>query len=164
MVAGGCTVRDRAGAMMTVCPDRARCPGCQVTHVVLDAALLPRRAYSAALTGQALVASTRGSGRRRIALDLDVPAGTVRGWIRGARRSAAGLRVIGIRAAACDQDAEPALLHGHRLSRRNRPVATVSSRHVPVGGALIAAVRNVIAQRRAASPAIGVTQPGVGRL
>jgi Domain of unknown function (DUF6431) len=103
------TVRDRAGAMMTVCPDRARCPGCQVTHVVLDAALLPRRAYSAALVGQALVASARGSGHRRIALDLDVPAGTVRGWIRGARRSAVELRVTGIRAAvAYDQDALPA--------------------------------------------------------
>ena len=103
------TVRDLAGAMMKVCPDRALCPGCQVTHVVLDAALLPRRAYSAALIGQALVASARGSGHRRIALDLDVPAGTVRGWIRGARRSAVELRVTGIRAAvAYDQDALPA--------------------------------------------------------
>ena len=29
----------------------------------------------------------------RIALDLDIPAGTVRGWIRAARRSAPGLHV-----------------------------------------------------------------------
>jgi len=84
-------------------------PACQVTHVVLDAALLPRRACAAGLTGHALAAAVRGSGHRRIALDLDAPAGTVRGWIRGARRSAAGLRVTGIRAAvACDQDAVPA--------------------------------------------------------
>jgi len=80
-----------------------------VTHVVLDAALLPRRAYAARLIGHALVAAVRGSGHRRIALDLDVPAGTVRGWIRGARRSAVELRVTGIRAAvAFDQDAVPA--------------------------------------------------------
>jgi hypothetical protein len=32
-----------------------------------------------------------------------------------------------------------------------------------VGGALIAAARNVIAQRRAASPATGDGQAGVGR-
>src|SRR5580693_2656342 len=45
--------------------------------------------------------------------------------------------------------AEHWLFHSHRLSRRCRPAATVSSRQVPVGGALIAAARNVIAQRRA---------------
>jgi hypothetical protein len=78
------TVRDLHGTSVTTRPDRALCPACQVTHVVLDAALLPRRAYAARLIGQALVAAVRGSGHRRIALDLDVPAGTVRGWIRGA--------------------------------------------------------------------------------
>jgi hypothetical protein len=103
------TVRDLGGALATIRPDRALCPGCKVTHVVLDARLLPRRAYAAGLIGQALVAAAPGSGHRRIALDLDIPAGTVRGWIRGARRSAAGLRVTGIRAAlAYDQDALPA--------------------------------------------------------
>lgn len=102
-------VRDLHGTSVTTRPDRALCPSCQVTHVVLDAALLPRRACAARLTGQALAAAARGSGHRRIALDLDVPAGTVRGWIRGARRSAVELRVTGIRAAvAYDQDAVPA--------------------------------------------------------
>jgi poly(3-hydroxybutyrate) depolymerase len=65
--------------------------------VVLDAGLLPRRAYAAGLIGQALVASALGHGHRRIAAGLAVPAGTVRGWIRGARRSAALLRITGIR-------------------------------------------------------------------
>ena len=51
----------------------------------------------AGLIGQALVAAAPGYGHRRIARDLAVPAGTVRGWIRGARRSAAQLRVTGIR-------------------------------------------------------------------
>ena len=77
--------------------------------MVLDAGLLPRRAYAAGLIGQALVAAALGSGHRRIACDLAVPAGTVRGWIRGARRSAAQLRVTAIRTVvAYDQDALPA--------------------------------------------------------
>jgi len=85
-------------ALLTVRPDRARCTGCGVSHVVLDAGLLPGRAYAAGLIGQALVASARGHGHRRIAAGLAVPAGTVRGWIRGARRSATQLRITGIRA------------------------------------------------------------------
>jgi hypothetical protein len=103
------TVRDLHGTLVTVRPDRALCPACRATHVILDAGLLPRRAYAGKLIGQALLAAARGSGHRRIALELDIPAGTVRGWIRGARRSAAGLRVTGIRAVvACDQDSLPA--------------------------------------------------------
>ena len=74
------TVRDLDGVLLTARPDRALCTGCGTTHVVLDAGLLPRRAYTAGLIGQA------------------VPAGTVRGWIRAARRSAVQLRVTGIRA------------------------------------------------------------------
>jgi len=91
-------VREPGGAVTAVRPDRARCTGCGVTHVVLDAGLLPRRAYTIGLIGQALVASALGHGHRPITGDLAVPAGTVRGWIRGARRSAVQLRVTGIRA------------------------------------------------------------------
>jgi hypothetical protein len=92
------TVRDLDGVLLTACPDRALCTGCGVTHVVLDAGLLPRRAYTAGLIGQALVASALGHGHRPVAAGLAVPAGTVRGWIRAARRSAVQLRVTGIRA------------------------------------------------------------------
>jgi Domain of unknown function (DUF6431) len=92
------TIRDLDGALLTVRPDRALCTGCGVSHVVLDAGLLPRRAYAAGLIGQALVASALQHGHRRIAAGLAVPAGTVRGWIRGARRSATWLRITGIRA------------------------------------------------------------------
>jgi Domain of unknown function (DUF6431) len=94
------TVRDLGGAVVTVRPDRARCAGCGVIHVVLDAGLLPRRAYCAGLVGQALVAAALGGGHRLIARDLAVPHGTVRGWIRRARRPAGQLRVTGIRAVA----------------------------------------------------------------
>jgi hypothetical protein len=91
------TIRDTGGTLLTVRPDRALCTGCGASHVVLDAGLLPRRACTAGLIGQALVASALGHGHRHIARDLAVPHGTVRGWIRGARRSAAQLRITGIR-------------------------------------------------------------------
>jgi hypothetical protein len=91
------TVRDLGGALVTARPDRAICTGCDATHVVLNAGLLPRRAYAAGLIGRALAAAALGSGHRRIAGDLAVPADTVRGWIRGARRGAAWLRITGIR-------------------------------------------------------------------
>jgi hypothetical protein len=94
------------GALMAMRPDRARCTGCGVTYVVLGAGLLPRRAHTAALIGQALVAAARGDGHRRIPGQLAVPHGTVRGWIRRARRSASQLRVLGITAiVAFDPDA-----------------------------------------------------------
>jgi hypothetical protein len=103
------TVRDQDGALATARPDRARCAGCGVTHVVLDAGLLPRRAYTAGLAGRALIAAAAGSGHRRIARHLDVPGGTVRGWIRRARRSAGQLRAIGVRGVvALDPGALPA--------------------------------------------------------
>jgi len=102
------TVRGLGGELVTVRPDRALCAGCKVTHVVLDAGLLPRRAWSAGLIGQALVAAALRSGHRRIARDLDVPAGTVRGWVRGARRSAVQLRVTAIRAVVAAGHEMPA--------------------------------------------------------
>ena len=45
------TIRDLGGALLTVRPDRARCTGCDATHVVPGAGLLPRRAYAAGLIG-----------------------------------------------------------------------------------------------------------------
>ena len=72
--------------------------------------------YAVGLIGQALVAAALGSGHRRIARDLAVPAGTARGWIRGARRSAAQLRITGIRTVvAFDQDALPAQVRPDEL-------------------------------------------------
>jgi transposase-like protein len=101
------TVRELGGALLTVVPDRARCTGCGVTHVVLDAGLLPRRAYAAGL----------GRGHRLIARDLDVPQGTVRGWIRRACRSAGQLRAAGVQAVvALDPDALPAQVRPSQLA------------------------------------------------
>jgi len=110
------TIRELGGALVTVRPDRARCTGCGATHVVLDAGLLPRRAHTAALIGQALVTAARGDGHRRIATRLAVPHGTVRGWIRRARRSAGQLRILGVRAVvALDPDALPSLMRPDEL-------------------------------------------------
>lgn len=111
------TIRELGGGVRTVRPDRARCTGCDVTHVVLNAVLLPRRAYAAGLIGQALVAAARGRGHRLVARDLDVPPGTVRGWIRRARRSAGQLRAAGVRAVVMlDPDALPARAHPSELA------------------------------------------------
>jgi hypothetical protein len=73
-------VRGRGGALASFRPDRGRCTGCGATHVILQAGLLPGRAYAAGLIGQA-PAAAGGHGHRRIAGDLGVPGGTVRGWI-----------------------------------------------------------------------------------
>ncbi len=101
-------VRGRGGALEAFRPDRGRCTGCGTTHVILEAGLLPGRAYAAGLIGEALAAAAGGHGHRRIAGDLGVPGGTVRGWIRRARRSAGQLRVIGVRAVvALDPEALP---------------------------------------------------------
>lgn len=101
-------VRDADDLAAMFVPDRARCGGCRVSHVILDARLLPRRAYAAGLIGAALAASALGSGCRPIAAGLGVPHGTARDWIRRARRSAEQLRVTGIKAVvSLDQDELP---------------------------------------------------------
>ena len=63
-------------------PRRARCPGCLVTHVLLPVTVLLRRADAVEVIGAALTARAAGVGHRRIAVWLDAPAGTVRGWLR----------------------------------------------------------------------------------
>ena len=103
------TVRDRGGAKVTFRPDRGRCTGCGATHVILGADFLPGRAYAAGLIGQALASSAGGHGHRSIAREAGIPDGTMRGWIRRARRSAGQLRVTGVQAVvALDPELLPA--------------------------------------------------------
>jgi len=63
-------------------PRRARCGGCLVTHVLLPVTVLLRRAYAVEVVGAALSARAAGRGHRWIGVALQVPAATVRGWLR----------------------------------------------------------------------------------
>jgi hypothetical protein len=49
---------------------------------VLSAAQLPRRVDHTDTVGSALLAAANGQGHRRIAAELELPADTVRGWLR----------------------------------------------------------------------------------
>ena len=79
------TVRDHGPTTLANRPRRARCRSCRITHVLLPTALTPRRADTTAVIGSALLASARGTGYRRIAVQLDRPLSTVRRWIRAVR-------------------------------------------------------------------------------
>jgi hypothetical protein len=79
------TVRDHGPTVLALRPRRARCRTCRVTHVLLPAAVTPRRADTTAVIGSALLASARGTGNRRVAVQLDRPLSTVRRWVRAVR-------------------------------------------------------------------------------
>ena len=76
-------------------PRRSRCAGCRATHVLLPVFCLLRRAYTVTVIGAALAAKAAlGLGHRRIAVRLEVPAGTVRGWLRRFAARAEAVRVF----------------------------------------------------------------------
>lgn len=85
------TVRLPGGGQTRLTPDRARCTDCLRSHVLLPAQVVPRRAYSADVIGASLLAAARGTSRATIAAGLGVPAGTLRDWLRAARRGATAL-------------------------------------------------------------------------
>lgn len=63
-------------------PRRARCRSCRRTHVLLAVFCLVRRRDLVEVIGAALEAKQAGLGHRRIAAELELPATTVRGWLR----------------------------------------------------------------------------------
>ena len=94
-----------AGTLVKIQPRRARCSGCRVTHVLLPATLLVRRADTAVVIGWALAARALGWGHRRIASALGRPAATVRGWLRRFLSRAEAVRdwfTVLLRALAAD--------------------------------------------------------------
>jgi hypothetical protein len=95
-------VRRRDGGLIALRPDRARCRRCAVTQVLLPAWCVPRRGYDVEVVGAALLAAADGVGHRRVAAGVDVPAGTVRGWLRAVRAGAPALTAcaVGVAAAA----------------------------------------------------------------
>lgn len=78
-------------SVRVVRPRRGRCRDCAVTHVLLPAVMLERRADTISVIGAALLDAARGLGHRPIAVRLGVPAGTVRGWLRRLRARAGDL-------------------------------------------------------------------------
>jgi transposase-like protein len=89
-------------------PRRARCAPCDTTHVLAPSSLVPRRRDGAEVIGEALRLAAGGAGHRVIARRLERPPGTVRGWLRAARRRAESLRACATRwACALDPEVGP---------------------------------------------------------
>jgi transposase-like protein len=86
-----------AGEVRPLTPRRARCAVCETTHVLSPSWTVPRRRDSAEVIGEALRLAATGAGHRPIARRLGRPEGTVRGWLRAARRRAGGLRACATR-------------------------------------------------------------------
>ena len=72
-----CSVGDRL-----LRPRRARCRGCEATHVLLPVMALLRRQDGVSVIGAAIEANVAGEGHRPIGRRLGVHADTVRGWLR----------------------------------------------------------------------------------
>jgi hypothetical protein len=75
-------------------PRRGRCRSCAVTHVLLAVSCLLRRADGVDVIGTALRAKAIGAGHRPIAVSLQRPASTVRGWLRAFARNAEPVRSL----------------------------------------------------------------------
>lgn len=75
-------------------PRRARCGSCLVTHVLLAVSCLFRRADSVDVIGAALLSKSTGAGHRPIAVLVERPASTVRGWLRAFVRNAEAVRSL----------------------------------------------------------------------
>lgn len=85
-------VRGLEGPAGRLTPRRARCRGCQRTHVLLPVTCLARRADETSVIGMALELKAAGAGHRPIAARLGRPASTVRGWLRAFARGAEQVR------------------------------------------------------------------------
>ena len=116
---GFARTRRVVGLAGAVRPRRARCRSCLVTHVLLPVTVLLRRAYAAEQIWMALAARAQGVGHRRIAAGLNVPATTVRGWLRRASGRLEAIRarfiqmavLIGIDVTIPDEQSYPCLLY-----------------------------------------------------
>lgn len=116
-------------------PRRGRCRSCAKTHVFLPDVLVCRRVDVVAVIGRALVAAARGMGWHRVAVLVERPFSTVRGWLRRARAAGPWLAVH-------------FLAWAHRLDPNLGPVHRA-------GGALADAVHAIGVAARAASLRLG---------
>ncbi len=86
-----------AGEVRALRPRRALCGACETTHVLCPSWTVPRRRDGTEVIGQALLLAVEGVGHRPIARHLDRPEGTVRDWLRAARRRAGRLHACATR-------------------------------------------------------------------
>ncbi|HZM80452.1 MAG TPA: DUF6431 domain-containing protein [Candidatus Limnocylindrales bacterium] len=120
------TVRDLT-ELFQVRPDRTRCRDCRATHVLLPAQLLAGRAYTLGVIGAVLLGAARGQGYRRLATRWEIPAATVRSWLRRARANAEPLRRIGVDiVVAVDAELLPTRAHPSRLAEALEALAAAA--------------------------------------
>lgn len=135
---GWARAREVLGIAATLRPRRARCSGCLLTHVLLPATVLLRRAYRADVIGAAVAARAVGGGHRSVATGLGVPAATVRGWLRRLASRLEPVRVFFVQVAvrAGVDVAVPAAVGcpwRDLLAALGAASAALSSRFGPVG-------------------------------
>jgi hypothetical protein len=75
-------IRAESGGRWLVRPRRTCCTRCAATHVLLPVGVLVRRADAVGVVGHAVQAKAAGLGARPVAVLVDRPLGTVRGWLR----------------------------------------------------------------------------------
>lgn len=135
---GFARTRRVVGLAGAVRPRRARCRSCLVTHVLLPVTVLLRRAYAAEQIWMALAARAQGVGHRRIAAGLNVPATTVRGWLRRASGRLEAIRarfiqmavLIGIDVTIPDEQSYP---WGDVVAAVDAAAAAIGQRFGPAG-------------------------------
>ena len=126
--ARGRIVRRRGLPALRLRPPRVRCSSCGITHVLLSASCLPRRLDEVATIGAALLAHVRGEGHRPIAVRLELPPDTVRGWLRRARSNHASLRYLGtVLAHSLDANLPPLQPAGSPLGDAIDALATAAA-------------------------------------
>ena len=136
-------------------PDRARCRACGVTHVLLPAWCLPRRAYSTDVVGAALLAAAQGAGYARAAATAGAPTTTVRDWLRAVGRSAPALTAQAVTVAGTAGEADAC------WPRPSRPCSALTS----AVNALAAAARAFhLTLTRAAPARVGGSVTGIDYL
>jgi hypothetical protein len=125
-----------------LCPRRARCGSCRVTHVLLVVSCLLRRADGAEVIGAALRLKATGQGHRGIAARLGRAASTVRGWLRAFAGNAAWVRELFM----------PLLVELDPLSSALIPAGSVLADAVEAIGVTAAAARRRLGVVGAVSP------------
>jgi hypothetical protein len=99
-------VRGAGGIGWRLRPRRSRCSGCGVTHVLLPAGCLLRRADGVAVIWSALAGKAAGLGYRRVARLAGRAESTVRGWLARFASRAGVVRGV-FTAWLCALDADP---------------------------------------------------------